>query len=45
MVIFKLYSVYFLGYDFKLRSLLVIDDFGEGLPIGWCLSNKEDFGS
>ena len=29
-------------YDFLLTTLLVIDEFGEGQPIGWCLSNKED---
>ena len=31
------------GYDFKLTSLLAIDDFGEGFPVAWCLSNREDF--
>jgi hypothetical protein len=31
------------AYDFKLTTLLVIDEFGEGLPIAWCLSNHEDF--
>ena len=31
------------GYDFLLTSLVVLDEFGEGLPIAWCLSNHEDF--
>ena len=26
------------AYDFKLTTLLVINEFGEGLPIAWCLS-------
>jgi len=30
------------SYDFQLISILVIDEFGEGFPVGWCLSNKED---
>ena len=30
-------------YDFKLTSLLIVDEFGEGFPVAWCLSNKEDF--
>ena len=29
------------GYDFKLTSLLVIDEYGQGLPVTHCLSNKE----
>ena len=29
-------------YDFKLVTVLVLDDFGEGIPVGWLLSNKED---
>ena len=24
---------------------MVVDDYGEGLPVGWCLSNKEDYGT
>ena len=31
------------GYDFLLTSLVVIDEYGEGFPIAWCLSNHEDF--
>ena len=30
------------GYDFLLTMLVVLDEFGEGLPIAWCLSNHED---
>ena len=30
------------AYDFKLISLLVVDDFGEGFPVAWCLCNRED---
>ena len=33
------------GYDFKLTSLLVVDDFGTGFPVAWCLYNHEDFNS
>ena len=29
------------GYDFSLTTLLVVDEFGEGQPVAWCLSNKE----
>ncbi len=29
-------------YDFKLVTVLVLDDFGEGIPVGWLVSNKED---
>lgn len=31
------------GYDFLLTTLLVIDEFGEGFPAAWCISNHEDF--
>ena len=31
------------GYDFLLTSLVVLDEFGEGFPVAWCLSNHEDF--
>ncbi|GFT80353.1 c2H2-type domain-containing protein [Nephila pilipes] len=30
-------------YDFKLITVLVVDDFGEGFPVAWCISNREDF--
>ena len=29
-------------YDFLLITILVLDEFGEGLPIAWAISNKED---
>ncbi len=29
-------------YLFKLVTVLVLDDFGEGIPVGWMISNKED---
>ena len=31
------------GYDFPLTTIHVIDEFGEGMPVAWCLSNHEDF--
>ena len=31
------------GYDFLLTTVMVTDDYGEGFPVGWCLSNHEDF--
>lgn len=31
------------GYDFGLTTLLVIDEFSEGVPAAWCLSNHEDY--
>ena len=31
------------SYDFTLTSLLVVDEFGEGQPIGWCLANHETY--
>lgn len=31
------------GYDFLLTSIVVVDEYGEGFPIAWCLSNDEDF--
>lgn len=30
------------GYDFNLTTLMVIDEFGSGFPVAWCLSNHED---
>ena len=30
------------SYDFQLISALAVDEFGEGYPFGWCLSNRED---
>lgn len=29
-------------YQFKLITVLVLDDFGEGVPVGWMICNKED---
>ena len=29
-------------YDFQLISILVIDEFGEGVPAAWLISNRED---
>ena len=31
------------SYDFHLTTLLVVDEFGEGYPTAWCLSNRTDF--
>jgi len=33
------------GYDFPLTTIHVIDDFGQGIPVAFCLSNHEDFTS
>ena len=33
------------GYDFSLITVLVIDEFGEGYPVAWCLSNRTDLTS
>ena len=30
------------GYDFYLTTPMVIDEFGSGFPVAWCLSNHED---
>ncbi len=30
------------GYDFNLTTLMIIDEFGSGFPVAWCLSNHED---
>lgn len=30
------------GYDFTLITVLVVDEYGEGYPVAWCLSNRED---
>ena len=31
-------------YDFLLLTLLVLvlDEYGEGIPVGWMISNRED---
>ena len=31
------------GYDFKLNPLLLLDEFEEGVPVAFCLSNKDNF--
>ncbi len=31
------------GYDFLLTSIVVLDEFGQGIPVAWLLSNHEDF--
>ena len=30
------------GYDFTLITVVVVDEYGEGLPVAWCISNRED---
>ena len=30
------------GYNFVLTTIVVVDEFGEGYPVGWCISNRED---
>ena len=30
------------GYDFTLITVVVIDEYGEGFPAAWCISNRED---
>ena len=30
------------AYDFQLISIVVVNEYGEGLPIGWMISNRED---
>lgn len=34
--------LYFNRYDFTLVTLMVVDEYGEGFPVAWCFSNKED---
>lgn len=29
------------AYDFQLVTVLVIDDYNEGIPVAWLISNKE----
>lgn len=31
------------GYDFLLTTVMVTVEYGEGLPVAWCLSKHEDF--
>ena len=30
------------AYDFSLTTVVVVDEFGEGYPVAWCLSSKID---
>ena len=30
------------GYDFTLFTLMIIDEYGKGFPVAWCISNRED---
>ena len=32
------------GYEFELNSLLPLNEFEEGVPVTFCLSNRENFG-
>ena len=29
-------------YDFNLITVLVVDEFGEGIPTAWAITNRED---
>ena len=29
-------------YDFNITSLVVVDEYGEGIPVGWMISNRQD---
>ena len=29
-------------YDFNLITFMVLDEFGEGVPVAWAISNRED---
>ncbi len=29
-------------YDFNLLTIAIIDEYGEGIPVGWMISNRED---
>ena len=33
------------AYQFLLISVIVLDDYGEGIPMAWAISNKEDTGT
>ena len=28
------------SYDFNVTTILVVDEFGEGYPTAWCISNR-----
>ncbi len=29
-------------YDFNLLSVVVLDEYGEGIPVAWMISSRED---
>ena len=29
-------------YDFNLMLIVVVDEYGEGIPVGWMISNRQD---
>ena len=29
-------------YDFNVFTIMVVDDYGEGLPVAWAITNTED---
>ena len=31
------------AYDFKLITIMIIDSYGEGIPVAWLISNKDDY--
>lgn len=30
------------GYDFTLITVVIVDEYGEGFPVAWCVTNRED---
>ena len=40
---FEIFSHKGVCCDFSLTTVLVIDEFGQGFPVAWCLSSHEDF--
>ena len=30
------------GYNFTLITVMVVNEFGEGFPVAWCISNRQD---
>lgn len=30
------------GYYFNLITVIMVDEFGAGIPVAWCISNRED---
>lgn len=33
------------GYNFTLVTIMVVDEFSEGYPVAWCISNRQDTAS